>query len=92
MFTPRLFDLTPQHARIYGIYERIYTAFDTVAAWCFVVGSAMYFEPTLQTEGTWLFLVGSLFFAAKPTVRFLREHHLSRLPLPDDDRETGADA
>jgi hypothetical protein len=31
-----------------------------------------------------MFLGGSLAFAAKPTVRVLREFHLARLPLPGD--------
>jgi hypothetical protein len=37
-----------------------------------------------MTAGTWAFLVGSLAFAAKPSVRVAREFHLSRLPLPGD--------
>lgn len=85
MFKPHLFAATPEHARVYGLYERIYTAIDLVAAWCFVIGSVMFFSEAWLTPGTWLFLIGSLCFAAKPTVRFLREQHLARLPLPADD-------
>ncbi|MEM9781067.1 MAG: YrhK family protein [Pseudomonadota bacterium] len=85
MFRPHLFAATPAHERLYGIYERIYTCIDVTAAWCFVIGSVMFFSEDWLTPGTWLFLVGSLCFAAKPTVRFLREYHLASLPLPEDE-------
>jgi len=92
MFQPKLFDATPQHARIYGFYERIYTTVDFCAALMFLIGSVLFFYPSLMTSGTWLFVVGSLFFAARPGVRFLREFHLASLPLPDDDRKSSSDA
>lgn len=85
MFHPHLFTASPEHVRVYGLYERIYTAIDALAAWCLVIGSVMFFSEDWLTPGTWLFLVGSLAFAAKPTVRLLREQHLARLPLPGDD-------
>ncbi len=89
MFKPTLFDATPRHAAIYGLYERLYTFFDTIAAGFFVVGSVMFFYPAWQESGTWLFLLGSLCFAARPTVRLLRKFHLASLPLPGDDAPAG---
>ncbi|MEO1680782.1 MAG: YrhK family protein [Pseudomonadota bacterium] len=84
-FDPRLFHASPRHADIYGAYERIYTVIDLVAALCFVAGSVLFFFEATLTLGTWLFLVGSLCFAAKPAARFAREYHLGSLPLPGDD-------
>jgi hypothetical protein len=85
MFNPKLFDATPLHQRVYHFYEKLYTTVDLAAALCFVVGSVMFFFEAWQTEGTWLFLIGSIFFAARPMVRFMREFHLAQLPLPSDD-------
>ncbi|MEL6233232.1 MAG: YrhK family protein [Pseudomonadota bacterium] len=86
MFRPDLFAATPQHVRVYGLYEQIYTLIDVAAAWLFVAGSILFFSEDWVTTGTWLFLIGSICFAARPTVRLLRELHLSRLPLPEDDQ------
>ena len=85
MFNADLFAATPRHRAVYGFYERLYTGVDFLAALCFVVGSVLFFYPELVTAGTWLFLVGSLLFGARPTVRLMREFHLSRLPVPEDD-------
>ena len=43
-----------------------------------------HFDEVMRTAGSWLFPVGALFFAARPTVRLLRAFHLSRLPVPGD--------
>ncbi|MEM9197749.1 MAG: YrhK family protein [Pseudomonadota bacterium] len=85
MFKPHLFNATPEHRQVYGLYERIYTLVDVAAAWLFIVGSIMFFSATWERTGTWFFLIGSICFAARPTVRLLRELHLSRLPLPEND-------
>jgi hypothetical protein len=85
MFRPKTFDATPEHERIYGLYERLYTGVDMAAAWCFVIGSAMFFYEAWVTPGIWLFLIGSLFFAARPTIRLMREYRLAALPVPGDD-------
>ncbi len=66
MFKPKLFDATPEHVRVYGLYERIYTTVDLSAALMFVVGSICFFYKSLMTTGTWLFLIGSFCFAAAP--------------------------
>ncbi len=84
MFDPRLYQAGPKHVAVYGLYEKIYTVIDLVAALAFVIGSVMFFFPAWQITGTWFFLIGSLCFAARPLVRFLREFHLTRLPLSGD--------
>ena len=83
MFDPRLHSASDAHIRLYGFYEKLYTVIDLVAALCFVIGSVMFFSEAWMIPGTWLFLLGSLCFAAKPLVRFLREFHIARLPLPE---------
>lgn len=85
MFMPKLFDITPEHSRIYGFYERLYTTVDLMAALCFLTGSILFFYPDLDSSQPWFFVGGSVFFTTRPAVRFLREFHLARLPLPGDD-------
>lgn len=82
-----LHDTRPKNARtrtIWARYEIAYTAVDFGAALCFVVGSVMFFFSAWQVPGTWLFLLGSVLFALKPTLRLAREIHLYRLGDMDD--------
>lgn len=67
------------HNRVYARFEIAYTLADFLAAACFVVGSVMFFFDGWQTPGTWLFLIGSLLFALKPTLRLAREITLYRM-------------
>jgi len=62
----------------YAVYELIYTAIDFGAAVLFVIGSIMFFLEAWVGVGTWLFLIGSILFACKPTLRLVREVHLAR--------------
>jgi hypothetical protein len=84
MFDAASATASPRHAELYRRYEKIYTMVDFAAATSFVGGSVLFFFDTTFLTATWLFLIGSLFFAARPTVRLLREFHLARLPLPGD--------
>jgi uncharacterized membrane protein YgdD (TMEM256/DUF423 family) len=52
---------------------------DFSAALCFLIGSILFFRESLMTPATWLFVVGSVLFAAKPTLRLLREVRLYRM-------------
>ncbi|WP_102109991.1 YrhK family protein [Oceaniglobus roseus] len=72
-------DRSPESRRIYAAFEVAYTAVDFGAALCFIVGSVMFFYEAWQVPGTWLFLVGSILFAAKPTLRLVREIKLYRM-------------
>ncbi|MEM6943653.1 MAG: YrhK family protein [Pseudomonadota bacterium] len=85
MFDPKRFNATDRHAEVYGFYEKLYTVVDFVASATFVVGSILFFYESLVITGTWLFLIGSICFGLRPTVKLLREFHLARLPLPGDD-------
>ena len=82
IFDVRRATASPQHIAVYGRYEKVYNLIDFCAAVTFVVGSVLFFFPTQQDPATWAFLVGSILFAARPTVRVLREFHLARIPLP----------
>ena len=61
------------HRRLYARFEIAYTIVDFAAAICFIVGSVLFFYEATQVPATWLFLIGSVFFAAKPTLRLVRE-------------------
>ena len=72
--------LSPTHADLHGSYERLITLVDFLAALCFVIGSVMFFYETLLFDGTWMFLIGSVFFCVSPTLKVIREFHLASLP------------
>lgn len=84
LFSPENRDKSARHRRIWAAFEIIYTAVDFGAAICFVVGSVLFFSEELQTAGTWLFLVGSILFAAKPSLRLARELRLAAIGDTDD--------
>lgn len=75
---------SPRSRQLYAAFELAYTLVDFGAALCFVVGSVMFFSEDWQTPGTWLFLVGSVLFAAKPTLRLVREVKLAALGDAED--------
>ena len=85
-FRIRRFTRTDRHAEIWSRYEKVYTALDFLAALSFLVGSVLFYYKSLHVSATTCFVIGSVLFAAKPSVRLLREFHLSQLPpLPGDD-------
>lgn len=89
MFDPRSATASPRHRQVYGSYQKLYTLVEFAAAVAFVIGSVLFFYPSQQTPATWFFLVGSILFAARPTVRVLRENHLARIPVPGNDAHGG---
>ena len=70
--------------RIYALFEIVYTAVDFMAALMFLIGSVMFLSDNWQTFGTWLFIIGSVLFATKPTLRLVRELKLAALGDTDD--------
>ncbi|OSQ39367.1 YrhK family protein [Thalassospira mesophila] len=91
LFRTRRFDQTHRHREIYSLYELIYSAVDLLAAVAFIIGSILFFYKSLMEAGTWLFLIGSIFFALRPTVRMLRELHLAALSRNDpEEAETSS--
>lgn len=83
-FDSRTAQASERHVEIYGRYEKLYNLIDFLAAVAFLIGSVLFFYPSRETSAIWLFVVGSILFAARPTVSVLREFHLARLPLPGD--------
>ncbi len=83
LFQPGNRDMSARHADIWAAYELAYTIVDFAAAGMFVVGSALFFFPADAVPATWLFLVGSLFFGLKPTIRLVRELRLLSLGAVD---------
>ena len=71
---------TRKHGKVYGQYQTVYDTVDLLAAIAFVVGSALFFSEKTQTVATWLFLIGSIFFAVRPMVHVARDFHMARLP------------
>ena len=64
--------------RLFAIYEIVYTCVDFGAALMFIIGSVMFFSEAWMDAGTWMFLVGSILFAVKPTIKLVREIHMYR--------------
>ena len=83
MFDPRKKHSSPEHAKLYAAYELGFTIVDFSAALLFVIGSILFFDESTAYVGTWLFLIGSIFFGLKPTIRLVREWHLLRLGKVD---------
>jgi len=57
--------------RVRDLYEFAHLIVDFVAGISFVIGSALFFDPAWETLAMWLFLIGSVAFAAKPTIRLV---------------------
>ena len=79
LFTDENRQLTPQSRRIFALYEIARTTVDFLAAISFLVGSVLFFKETTQYQATWLFVIGSVFFCLKPTLKLSREIHLWRM-------------
>ncbi len=67
-------------------YEALSIANDVLIAMWFVAGSILFFWEATTRAATWLFLLGSLEFLARPVIRLARHVHLQR--LRGDDRGT----
>lgn len=65
--------------RVYAIYEIAHTLADFIAAISFLLGSVLFLWPEKETEAIWLFILGSVFFCVKPSLRMCRELQLWRM-------------
>ena len=72
-------------------YEIGRTVIEFLAAATFIVGSVFFFYESLTYAGTWLFVIGSILFAVRPSVRLILELHLARLPVPNEFLPYGVD-
>ena len=79
LFRSRRFDASSRNRQVYSAYEIAYTTVDWLAAVLFTIGSIMFLYDDLMKAGTWLFIIGSVCFALRPTIRLARELHLARL-------------
>lgn len=86
LFHPGARHLSERHERLYSNAEIARTICDFLAAFCFVAGSIMFFYAELVRPGTWMFLIGSLLFAMKPTIRLWRELRYLALSRQAPDR------
>lgn len=92
LFSHGLRRASRSHEELVRRYEIARTVVEFLAAATFIVGSIFFFYDSLMNAGTWLFLIGSVLFAVRPTIRLLLELHLARLPVPKEFRPYGADA
>lgn len=83
LFDPSNSRKSPAHARVYATIEVIYTIVDFTAAGLFIIGSILFFSPSAMTPALWCFLVGSICFALKPTLRLVRQLRYLRLDKID---------
>lgn len=84
LFDPDNRSRSPDHKRVYALYEMAYTINDVGAAALFVIGSVLFFNAQTTYAGTWLFLIGSLMFGLRPVIRLAREIRLMRMGDYDD--------
>jgi hypothetical protein len=84
IFTPENPLKDDRTRRLYALYELAYTVVDLTAAGLFIAGSVLFFSEETRTAGTWCFVGGSVFFAAKPALRIARELHYWRFGKLDE--------
>ncbi|HKK05480.1 MAG: YrhK family protein [Gammaproteobacteria bacterium] len=61
-------------------YETASIANDFLIALWFLVGSVMFLYPSWEQDGVWLFILGSVQFLIRPTIRLASHIHLKRIP------------
>jgi uncharacterized membrane protein YgdD (TMEM256/DUF423 family) len=83
MFAPSHDQQSAAHERLYALIEVLYTIVDFAAAGLFIVGSVLFFSPSAMTAALWFFLIGSICFALKPTLRLVRQLGYLRLDKID---------
>jgi len=80
---------TLKHAEAVRKYELYRTIVEFFAAQCFLLGSNFFFYDSLMYAGTWLFVIGSVLFAIRPTIRLVLELRLADLPVPEEFKPYG---
>ncbi|WP_434619864.1 YrhK family protein [Arthrobacter sp. A5] len=83
LFDPSRSQQSPAHARWFATIELIYTVVDFTAAALFIIGSILFFSPSAMSPALWCFLIGSVCFALKPTLRLVRQLHYLKLDKID---------
>ena len=84
LFNPENHTRSAAHKRVYAYCEFAYTIVDFSAASLFVIGSILFFSASTTYLGTWLFLIGSVLFGLRPSIKLCREFAYLRLNDYDD--------
>ena len=84
LFDNRNRDRNEDTRRIYAQYEIAHTIADFIAATSFLLGSILFLWNDYETEAIWFFIIGSVFFCIKPTLRLAREIQLWRMGYLDN--------
>lgn len=87
LFDPQNHTRSAAHRKVYAYCELAYTIVDFSAAALFVIGSILFFSAATTYVGTWLFLVGSILFGLRPSIKLYRE--IAYLRIGDYDDLTG---
>ena len=61
-------------------YETLSIANDFLVAIWFLVGSILFLFPLHETLAIWLFIIGSVQFLLRPSIRLASHLHLQRIP------------
>ena len=77
--------------RIDAAFGLAHTMADFIAAFAFLGGSILFFWKAYETQAIWLFVIGSVFFALKPTLRLAREVKLLAMGDAEDLAERYSD-
>lgn len=70
--------------RLYAVFELLHTLADFVAAFSFLIGSILFLWNETEAAAIWLFIVGSVFFCLKPTLKLVREIKLASIGDTED--------
>ena len=84
LFHPGNATRSERHSRFYARMEIARTLVDFSAALCFVIGSVLFFWPSVETPAIWFFVVGSVLFGIKPTLKLWRELRLVAMGEEDE--------
>ncbi|WP_135502567.1 YrhK family protein [Roseovarius aestuariivivens] len=84
LFSSQNRDRNDETRRLYALFELVHTAVDFLAALSFLIGSILFLWPDHETPAIWLFVIGSVFFCLKPTIRMIRELKLASMGDTED--------
>lgn len=63
--------------RITAIYKALYQFIDVVLGLVFLIGSILFFNSSTVTNGTILFVIGSIQMTIRPLIAFVHDLHLA---------------
>lgn len=72
-------DFGQEHVVIQRRYDAIGALNDFFIAIWFLIGSCFFLYDSLMEAGTWLFIIGSAQFLAKPTIKLISLIHVKRV-------------